>query len=254
MAHPTVAVFEYHLVGYRRVWIGTVVSSLATPVLFFLGLGVIMGSYVDRNGALDIPYLHFLASGLLVSTGLQIAMTESGLPVLSHFKWERIYFGVAAAPPRVADMILGRLGYISLRVAIAAIAFLVVMVPFGAVASVWAVLLPAIAVLVGLAGAAPMFAYAATVNGANVMTVMLRFGMLPMTLFSGVFFPVGQLPVVLQPVAYALPLWHGVELSRAASLGVAPALAVPVHIGVLVLWFVVGYALAHARFTRRLAV
>jgi len=46
----------------------------------------------------------------------------------------------------------------------------------------------------------------------------------------------------------------GSNRSAATSLGVAPALAVPVHIGVLVLWFVVGYALAHARFTRRLAV
>jgi lipooligosaccharide transport system permease protein len=254
MVHPAVAVFEYHLVGYRRIWIGTVASSLATPVLFFLGLGVIMGAYVDRNGVLSIPYLHFLAPALLASTGLQIAMTESGLPVLSHFKWERIYFGVAAAPLRVADMILGRLGYIALRVMIAATAFLVVMLPFGVVRSPWGAVLPLVAVLVGLAGAAPMFAYAATVDGANVMTVMLRFGMLPMTLFSGVFFPVSQLPLALQPVAYALPLWHGVELSRAAALGIGTALPVPLHIGVLVLWFVAGYALAHSRFTRRLAV
>jgi lipooligosaccharide transport system permease protein len=83
---------------------------------------------------------------------------------------------------------------------------------------------------------------------------MFRFALLPMMLFSGVFFPVEQLPVGLEPVAYALPLWHGVELCRVAVVGLDPAWPVPVHVGYLALWAVGGFVLAVTRFRKRLAV
>lgn len=253
--HPAVAVFEYHLAGYRRVWRGTVFSSFVMPLLFFLGMGVMVGEYVDRGGELDVPYLVFIGAGLIAFTGVQIAMVESGFPVLGSFKWRRIYYGIAAAPPRVSDMIVGQLAYIALRVLVAAVAFLLVMAAFGAVASPAAVVTPLVAVLVGLAIAAPMFAFSASVDSPNLMAVMFRFALLPMMLFSGVFFPIEQLPVGLQPLAYALPLWHGVELCRATvvpELGASwPAAA---HLGYLLGWFVVGLALAVHRFRKRLAV
>jgi lipooligosaccharide transport system permease protein len=254
MAHPSVAVLEYHLVGYRRVWRGSVFSSFVMPLLFFLGMGVAVGEYVDRGGGLDLPYLQFIGAGLLAFTGVQIAMIEASYPVMGGFKWHRFYFGIAAAPPRVADIIAGQLGYIGLRIAISATAFLLVMLPFGAVGSAWAVVTPLVAVLVGLAVASPMFAYAATVQSDNLLAVMFRFALLPMMLFSGVFFPVEQLPIGLEPLAYALPLWHGVELCRTAVVGVGPAWPVPVHLGYLALWAVAGFLLAVTRFRKRLAV
>ena len=55
-----------------------------------------------------------------------------------------------------------------------------------------------------------------------MFALLFRFGVIPMTLFAGVFFPVESLPLVLRWLAYASPLWHGVELCRAATLGVAP--------------------------------
>lgn len=252
MAHPTVAVFEYHLTEYRRVWRGTVFSSFVMPLLFFLGIGLGVGEFVDRGGGLDLPYLQFLAAGLIAFTGAQVGMIEAGFPVLGRFKWYRTYYAMANAPLRVGDVIAGQLGYIALRVLMTAGAFLLVMLPFGAVGSAWAVTTPLLAVLVGLAIAAPMFAYSATVNSPNTMAIMFRFGMLPMMLFSGVFFPVEQLPALLRPLAYALPLWHGVELSRAATVGTDTAWSPLVHVAYLVAWLGIGFPLAVARFRKRI--
>lgn len=254
MTHPAVAVLEYHLTGYRRVWRGTVFSSFAMPVLFFLGMGVAVGRYVDRGGGLDIPYLQFIGPALLAFGGVQIAMTEAGFPVLGGFKWARTYYGIAAAPPRVGDIVTGQLAYIGLRVVVAATAFLLVMVPFGVVRSGWAALLPLVALLLGAATAAPMLAYSATINSPNLLAIMFRFAMLPMMLFSGVFFPIEQLPAALQPLAYAMPLWHGVELSRAAALGSGPAWPLVIHVGYLVAWVGIGFGLASASFRQRLAL
>jgi lipooligosaccharide transport system permease protein len=254
MTSRSAAVLEYHLLGYRRVWRGTVFSSFLMPVLFFLGMGLAVGEYVDRGGGLDLPYQQFIGAGLVAFTGVQVAMMESSYAVMGGFKWLRTYYGMAAAPLRVADIVAGQLGYIALRITIAATAFLLVMVPFGAVSSGWAVLTPVVAAVVGLAVAAPMFAFSATVTSDNMMAVLFRFALLPMMLFSGVFYPVTQLPGALQPLAYALPLWHGVELCRAAALGIGSAWPVPVHAGYLGVWAVVGFWLAVARFRKRLAV
>jgi lipooligosaccharide transport system permease protein len=252
MAHPSVAVLEYHLLGYRRALLSTLVSSLAVPLLFLIGFGVVLGTYVDRTGVLGMSYLHYLAPGLLASSGLQLALGESAFPVLNRFKWGRAYHAMAAAPPQPLDIIAGHLGYLAVRVIFTACAFLVVMLPLGAVSPARAVLLPPIVVLTGLAGAAPALACAATVDSANSMAAAFRFGMLPMTLFSGVFFPIDRLPVVLEQLAVALPLWHGVALCRFAASGSGSLPAVLGHLVVPLLWLTGGLVLANLRFRRRL--
>jgi lipooligosaccharide transport system permease protein len=53
-------------------------------------------------------------------------------------------------------------------------------------------------------------------------------------------------------VAYASPLWHGVELCRAATLGISTAIPAIWHVAYLALWAVVGYRLARWRFEQKL--
>jgi lipooligosaccharide transport system permease protein len=81
-----------------------------------------------------------------------------------------------------------------------------------------------------------------------------RFGIVPMFLFSGTFFPVSQLPVVFRWVAYATPLWHGVELSRALTLGHVDVLAALGHVAYLLAWAVVGFVAALRIYRRKLGV
>jgi lipooligosaccharide transport system permease protein len=75
-----------------------------------------------------------------------------------------------------------------------------------------------------------------------------------MFLFSGTFFPVSQLPVAFRWVAYATPLWHGVELTRSLSLGHVGVLATLGHVAYLVAWVVVGIVVALRIYRRKLAV
>ena len=81
---------------------------------------------------------------------------------------------------------------------------------------------------------------------------MFRFVITPLYLFSGTFFPIEQLPTWMQPIAYVTPLWHGVELTRATALATSPAWNVSAHVGVLALFFGVGFFLTFRYFPRRL--
>lgn len=245
-------VFEHRLVQYRRVWRGTVFSSFLMPLLIMVGMGISVGSYVDRAGQLGVPYLDYIAPGILASTAVQVALSESTYSIMSAFAWTKIYHAMRASPLRPVDLVGGELLFISVRVVTSAVGFLVVMAPFGLLRSAWAVAVLPIALLAGLSLAAPIVAYSATVRTESMLAVLFRLVLIPMTLFAGVFFPVTAMPLVARWVAYATPLWHGVELSRAATSGAATALPPLVHIGYLVLWLLVGYMLACWRYQRRL--
>ena len=73
-----------------------------------------------------------------------------------------------------------------------------------------------------------------------------------MFLFSGTFFPISRLPVALEWVAYATPLWHGVDLCRGLVLGTAHGLAALGHVAYLLAWVVGGLAVGRVTYARRL--
>jgi lipooligosaccharide transport system permease protein len=254
MSHPTIAVLEYWLVRYRRSWRSSALTSFVLPVMFLLAMGLSVGRYVDaRSHALGVSYVDFIAPGVLAATGLQLAVSESTWPVFDAFSWTRTYHAIQAAPPKVADILRGHLAYVLMRTGVAALGFMLVMLLFGTVHSARFGLALPTAVLLGLAVATPCFAFSASVRQDGMFAVLFRFAVVPMTLFAGVFFPVSSMPLAARVLAYVSPLWHAVELVRAATLGTATAWGVPAHVGVLAGWAVLGYLLALRRFTRKLA-
>jgi lipooligosaccharide transport system permease protein len=248
----TLAVLEYHLVGYRRTWRGSALSSFVLPLLTMLGFGVGVGSYVAPIDG--VPYLDWMVPGLIASTAVNVAIGDSTWPVLGNFEWIKIYFAQGAAPLRVVDIVGGHLAFILFRVLTSASAFLVVAALFGAVPSSWALVSLPVIVLLGLATAPVTMAYSASIKSDSFLALLYRFAVIPMSLFSGVFFPVESLPAVLRALAYALPLWHGVDLTRAAALGVAPQWSATGHVIVLAGWAIAGWLLVIARFRRRLVI
>lgn len=239
---------------YRRVWRGSVFSSFLQPTLFLLAMGLGLGTMIDAGGAAlpgGVAYADFLAPGLLAAAAMQSAGFESSYPVLGKMTWFRNYEAIAATPMRVADLVLGELAWISLRLVTIAVAFILVMTAFGIPRS-WRVLLavPA-AVLTGLAFAAPIMAYAATRKSSGTFNVLFRFVLTPLFLFSGVFFPVSRLPDGLEQAARATPLFHGVELVRGATLDSVPR-AWPIHVMFLAMLMLAGIVAAERTFRRRL--
>lgn len=246
-------VFQHRLMALRRTWRGGIFSSLLIPVLFLLGMGVSVGGYVDRAGTLAVPYLDHLAPGLLASTAAQIGVAEAMWPVLGAFEWNRLYHAMRASPLRSSDLVGGELLYLMLRTGVPALSFLLVMIGFGIVHSWWAPVAVLATILVGQSLSGLVLAYSASIKSDNMFALLFRFGVAPMMLFAGVYFPVDAMPLVARWVAYALPLWHGVELCRYATLGLPSALPVVGHVLYLSAWAAVGYALARWRFARKLS-
>lgn len=240
---------------YRRNWRATVVSSVVQPVLFLLAMGFGLGSQVQPVAAIGgLEYVVYLAPALLVATSVQIAAFESTYPILSAFKWQQTYLAIASSPITPAQIFSGHLVWVGLRLGVSGAAYLVVAAALGALTSVGAVGSLAVSILVGLAFAAPVAAYSATLQTeGQQFSALFRFIVMPMTLFGGTFFPVDQLPVWVRPLAWVTPLWHGTELSRAAEFGGLSPLAAAGHLAFLLALLGVGAWFGIRNYTRRLA-
>jgi lipooligosaccharide transport system permease protein len=248
---------SYWWLNYQRTWRGTVASGILSPLFFLAAMGYGLGSLVDRGngGALGgVGYVAFVAPGVLAAQAMQTAIGESTWPVMGAVKWQRQYHAMLAAPLGVTDVLVGHLAYVAIRVTITSAVFIAVAGALGALESWWVLLALPIAVLCGMAFAAPVFAFSAKTESDGGFNVLFRFIVMPLFLFSGTFFPISQLPAVLQPLAYVTPLWHAVDACRALSLGQAEPLVVLGHAAFLLLWVAGGVVAARWAFRTRLVV
>ena len=247
-------VYEYWLMQYRRVWRGTVITSIINPVFYLGALGVGLGSLVNKSGGapLGVPYLDFVAPGMLAAAAMQLGSAEASWPVMGSFRWTRQYFAMVATPIGVRDVVLGHQLWMLVRLATTSVIYLAVIAAFGGVNSLWGILALPAAVLVGAAFTAPLAAYAATCDNDAAFVPINRFVILPMFLFSGTFFPVSRLPLPLEWLAYATPLWHGVDLCRELTLGNVHLWRTLGHVAFLLALVVGGLTWAQRTYARRL--
>jgi ABC-type multidrug transport system permease subunit len=247
--------FTYWLLQYRRTWRGSIVISVANPLLFLLGIGAGLGHLVDRHAPAQIAgvsYLAFFAPGMLAAAAMQTGFIESAGRVALAAGFDGSYRAATTTPLTPAQIMAGHLLFIAFRLATSAAAFVVVMLAFRVTHGWWTLGTLAGALLTGLAFGTPAAAWAVGLRQTRHINSVFRFVIMPMYLFSGTFFAVAELPGWLRPVAYALPLYHGAALCRTLSLGTATLAGTAVHAGILLVLAVAGIAAARVAYRRRL--
>ena len=250
--------YDYWLTVLKRTWRGGVVSSFVTPLFYVVAMGVLLGGFIDGDpdkleGATS--YLAFVVPGLVAAHAMQLAVSESTYPVMGAIKWHKTFYAQLATPLAVRDLVNAFLAFVIFRVASACAVFMLVLAPFGVFETWWGPILAWLSqVLVGTAFAALVFAYSVRLKSEEGFGVLFRLGVLPLTLFSGAFFPISNLGPVLEWAARLTPLWHGVSLSRMFCLDTVDWSLVAIHVTVLVVLTVVGWRLAITGLDKRLEV
>ena len=265
----TLAVLEYCALSYRRNWRGTLFMTFFSPILFLGAMGFGLGSFVNTgatSGAAGVGgggataaavgavgYAAFLAPGLLAATCMQTGAFEATYPIMARLIWTKVYHAMLATPIAVIDVVAGQLSWFAIRLTLVATAYFVVMLGFGLIhGGPLALLVIPIGVLTGLCFSAPIAAFAATQNNDNGFSVIFRFLVTPLFLFSGTFFPIEQLPAFLRPIALITPTYHGVQVTRDLTLGTAQLAPTLFHVAYLILTVIAGILACRITFGRAL--
>ncbi|HSP53007.1 MAG TPA: ABC transporter permease [Cryobacterium sp.] len=234
------------------------VTAIGNPIIYLYALGVGLATLVDANLGADavngVSYLTFVAPALLCSAAIAVASEEFTYPIMLGFKWNPVFYGMNASPIQPGQIINGVVISVAIRMLVTCGIYYAFMLLFGAVPSPTGFLAVFVALLTGLGFGAVLMAYTATLTeDTGQLAMVMRFVILPMTLFSGTFFPLTVLPVWLQWIGWISPLWHGTELARVFTYGAAEPLWLSVlHVLYLVVLLGIGWALARRITARRL--
>jgi lipooligosaccharide transport system permease protein len=234
---------------WRKLLVPSLIANFGEPLLYLLAFGYGFGHFVKTMD--HLPYLVFLASGIVCSSAMNAASFEALYSAYTRMEMQKTWEAILSAPLEPADVIFGEVSWAATKGLINALAIVVV----GFVLQLWSGLTALwVFPVIFLMG----FAFAAI---AMIMTVLARsydffvyymiLLLTPLLLISGVFFPLSALPAPVVFVARLLPLTHAIELIRPLLTGRVPH-AVFEHVAVLVAYGLAGYGIATAIAYRRL--
>ncbi len=245
-----VAVWRRHFLVWRKLAIPSILGNLADPLIMLFGLGYGLGAVLGNVGGGS--YFEFLAAGFMASTTMYAATFESLFSAYSRMHVQKTWEAIVNAPMTLDDVLAGEWAWAASKALAAGACMLAIVAVAGFASFPHALLAVPVVVLIGLTFAALGLSVNALASGYDFFSYYMTLFLTPMTMLSGVFFPVEQLPPAILALAQALPLYHGVELVRALLGGTIPGDA-PLHVAVLAAYALAAFYLATVLTRRRLS-
>ncbi len=243
------AVWHRNMLVWRRLIGPSLLLNFGEPSMYLLGLGFGLGHFIGEMA--NMPYITFLASGIIASSAMTTASFEGMYSVYSRMVPQKTYDAILATPLEVHDILAGEMLWCATKSLISGSAILVVAALLGSVSgwqSLWA--LPVV-FLTGLCFAGPALVVNAVATGYDFFNYYFVLALTPMMITCGVFYPIDTLPEVVQRLVHLLPLTHAVALTRPLVSG-QPVEQPLLHLTVLLAFAAVTYYVAVALTRKRL--
>jgi lipooligosaccharide transport system permease protein len=183
-------------------------------ILGSIGFGV--GSYI--NNVHGVSYIDFFFPALLCSTAMMVSFFEATYGNFSKLTHQQIYVTMILAPLTPTQIVLGEIIWSATKGTLSSLGVAIVAIPFGLVNPIG--LVPAIGVVFASALLFSSMGMIVTSMVKNYDSIIYPTSglIVPMSMLSGTYFPLDQMPSVLKALVYLFPLTHSVALVRALML------------------------------------
>lgn len=216
--------WQRNAITFSRAWRSYLLPNFLEPLLYLLAIGLGIGVYVGRQIG-DVPYPAYIAPGLAASSAMYGAVFHLTYNTFVKLEYQRAYDAVITTPSEPEDVALGELLWAVTRAGLYGGAFVTIVVLLGYADSWWTPLAYLGLPLVGLSMGLVALLFTVIVTDIERFTYFFNLFIIPLFLFSGIFFPITTLPDAAQRLAWLTPLHHGVEMTRSLVLTGAPGRA-----------------------------
>ncbi|RZA25640.1 MAG: ABC transporter permease [Proteobacteria bacterium] len=199
---------------FKKDFFANVLPTVVDPALFIVVFGVWLGSQMGDLGGR--PYLQYMAPGIVSVTVLFTAYFESSYGFYVRLVYENIFKALMTTPIGAHEILTGEFIWVGLKGAIMAFLVGIVLLLFGVAKPNYVWLMPIIGGLLSIACGAMGLVSTGYVRNMNQFQTVYALLISPMFFVSGVFYPIEQMPKILQYLCYLSPLYHGVRLSQSA--------------------------------------
>jgi len=242
-------VWKRNRLVWRKLAIASVLGNIADPLLYMLGLGYGLGSMIGDVGGMK--YIAFIGTGMVCQSAMFTASFEGMYSAFSRMHVQRTWEGIINAPIGLDDVMLAEWVWCASKAVLSTVAILAVIMVLGYGHTWLALWILPLGFLVGLVFGAFGLVMNALAPGYDFFTYFFTLILTPMLLFSGVYFPVDQMPAWLAAVTNLLPLKHAIDLARPLMTGSVPTHIV-LHVAVLLAYAIAAYYVALVLTRRRL--
>lgn len=213
LGHRLVSVWYRHYRVYRQNILSNGIPPFLEPLFFLAGIGLGLGKYIGLIE--DVPFLLYIAAGIAVPSAMFTASFECTFGTFIRLEYDKVYDGMISAPLKVTDLFIGEILFAATKGLFFSGAVTVVLAAFGLTAGPGFLFAPLIGFFTGALFASLSLLVTSVVNNINHFNFYFTGLLTPMFFFSGIIFPIENMPAVLRVVARILPLAHAVSLTRA---------------------------------------
>ena len=217
LATRLLSVWFRHFRVYTKNLFSNGLPPFLEPLIFLAGIGLGMSRYIDTMAGM--PYITFLATGLPITAAMFTAAFECSYGTFIRLQFDHVYEGMLAAPLSARDILIGEILWAGSKGVFFSFAVIVVVGIFGLIPFPWSLTTPVIGFFTGIMFASLSLLITSFVKNINHFNFYFTGFLSPMFFFSGVVFPLENLPPALRPVAEVFPLTHVVRLCRALDFG-----------------------------------
>ena len=242
-------VWRRNLLVWKKLAIASVLGNIADPLLYMIALGYGIGAFIPEVAGMK--YIAFIGTGMVCQSAMFTSSFEAMYSAFSRMHMQRTWEAIINAPLSLDDVVFAEWIWSASKAVVSTTAILAVIMALGYGHSWLALWIVPLGFLVGLTFGAFGLVMNSLAPNYDFFTYFFTLVLTPMLLLSGVFFPVDQMPPVLQGVAAFLPLKHAIDLARPLLMGTIPS-SILLHIAVLLAYGVVAYYVALVLTRRRL--
>ncbi len=203
-------VWQRHLTVYTKLYKSSIALNFVEPILYLAALGLGLGAFIKEiNG---VPYINFIAPGIIASSSMFAAIYECTYGTYVRMTYQKTFDAILATPVNIDDLVAGELMWGATKSLLYGTIIIIVISIFGLVSSPLIVLVIPILFITGLIFSEISVIVTAIVPGIDSFNYFYTIFMTPMFLFSGIFFPLDNLPPVVSKIAFFTPLYHLVNI------------------------------------------
>ena len=209
-------VWYRHFKVYSKNLISNGIEVILEPMFFLVAIGLGLGKYIVKMEG--IPYIKFLASAIIVPASMYTAAFECSFGTFIRLEFDKVYDGMLSAPITAKDLLIGEIFFAGTKAFFFSSCILLVLSLFNLVSLPTALLAPIGGFLTGLIFATFSLFITSFVNTINHFNFYFSGLLTPMFFFSGIIFPLSNIPIQIRWLAYILPLSHTTKIVRAFCL------------------------------------
>ena len=205
--------------SYKRFYRANLIGALGEPIMYLFGMGLGIGGYLASIEGM--PYIQFIAPGLIMVTAMYSASFECTFGSYTRMVGQKTYHGILATPLSIGDVVVGDIIWGATKSLISGGIMLIVILTAGLMKGPLILIIPLLFLIfwVGLLFASMAMIATALSPSYDFFSYYFTLTLTPMFFFAGIFFPLSKFPLFVQGLSYFLPLTYSVNISRSLITG-----------------------------------